>query len=231
MNYSFAGLIVDMEPKYEMLTARAAKYRTDDSLKADITVRIPDKVLADFATENTNLTVAECEYLLAGSAFYHRLVDFGGIMLHSSAVAYKGGAYLFSANSGTGKSTHTGLWLKEYGEDAVIINDDKPALRLVGDKIMCCGTPFSGKHDISVNELYPVKGIAFIVRGEKNSIKPIPPSLSLPKIMEQTVRSFGEARADKFLSLLSEILTRLPVYELTCNMDPEAAHVSFEGMR
>ncbi len=230
MNYSFAGLTVDMEPKYKMLASRAEKYRTSDSLPADITVRVPDEVLRDFANENRNLNEGECEYLLAGSAFYHKLVDFGGIMLHSSAVAYKGEAYLFSANSGTGKSTHTSLWLKEFGEDAVIINDDKPAVRIVNGQIMCCGTPFSGKHDISINKLYPVKGIAFITRGTENSIVPIPPSASLPKIMEQTVRSFGEIRADKFLTLLSELLTRVPVYSLTCNMDPEAAHVALEGM-
>ncbi|MBE6640706.1 MAG: hypothetical protein E7619_03885 [Ruminococcaceae bacterium] len=230
MNYSFAGLTVDMEPKFEMLGSRAEKYRSGE-VEADITIRIPDKVFSDFCEENPHLTPAECEYLIAGSAFYHHLVDFGGIMLHSSAVAYKGEAYLFSANSGTGKSTHTSLWLKEFGEDAVIINDDKPALRIIDGKIMCCGTPFSGKHDISENRLYPVKGIAFITRGEKNSIMPIPPSVSLPLFMEQTVRSFGMARADRFLALLSEILTRVPVHSLTCNMDPEAAHVALKGMQ
>ena len=104
-------------------------------------------------------------------------------------------------------------------------------MRIIDGKIMCCGTPFSGKHDISENRLYPVKGIAFITRGEKNSIMPIPPSVSLPLFMEQTVRSFGMARADRFLALLSEILTRVPVHSLTCNMDPEAAHVALKGMQ
>jgi hypothetical protein len=55
MNYSFAGLTVDMEPKHEILIARAAKYRTDDSLKADITVRIPDKVLVHSLNDRENL--------------------------------------------------------------------------------------------------------------------------------------------------------------------------------
>jgi hypothetical protein len=231
MNYSFAGLTVDMEPMFDMLRSRAKKYITDNSLPADIRIRIPEKVFSDFCEENPNLTAEECEYLLAGSAFYHYLVDFGGIMLHSSAVAYKGEAYLFSADSGTGKSTHTSLWLKEFGEDAVIINDDKPALRIVDGKIMCCGTPFSGKHDISENKLYPVRGIAFIERAENNSISQIAPYTALPLIMQQTVRSFSEARGEKFLSLLSEILTRVSVYSLKCNMDPEAAHVSLNGMK
>lgn len=230
MNYSFAGLTVDMEPMYGMLRSRAEKYAVNNDLPADIVIRVPEKVFKDFSAENPNLTPEECEYLIVGAAFYHRLVDHGGIMLHSSAVAYKGEAYLFSADSGTGKSTHTSLWLKEFGDDAVIINDDKPALRITDEGIMCCGTPFSGKHDISENHLYPVKGIAFIERAETNSISPISPFTSLPLIMQQTVRSFTEVRADKFLSLLSDILTKVPVYSLKCNMDPEAAHVSLNGM-
>ncbi len=231
MIYSFAGLTVDMEPKLDMLRSRSKKYLTDSSLPADIRIRLPEKVFADFCEENPNLTPEECEYLLLGSAFYHHLVDHDGIMLHSSAVAYKGEAYLFSADSGTGKSTHTSLWLKEFGDDAVIINDDKPALRIIDGKIMCCGTPFSGKHDISENRLYPVKGIAFIERAETNSICRIPPYETLPLIMQQTVRSFSERRGERFLSLLSDILTRVPVYRLRCNMDPEAAHVSLNGMK
>ena len=231
MNYSFAGLTVDMEPTYDMLRTRSKKYLTDNTLPADIKIRIPEKIFADFCAENTHLTPEECEYLLMGSAFYHHLVDHDGIMLHASAVAYKGEAYLFSADSGTGKSTHTSLWLKEFGEDAVIINDDKPALRIISGEIMCCGTPFSGKHDISENRLYPVKGIAFIERAEKNSISAIPPYTTLPLIMQQTVRSFSEKRGELFLALLSDILTKVPVYSLKCNMDPEAAHVALNGIK
>ncbi len=231
MNYSFAGLTVDMEPMLNMLRSRSKKYLTDSDLPADIKIRIPENVFADFCAENPNLTPEECEYLLMGSAFYHYLVDHDGIMLHASAVAYKGEAYLFSADSGTGKSTHTSLWLREFGDDAVIINDDKPALRITDGKIMCCGTPFSGKHDISENRLYPVKGIAFIERSETNSISRIQPFTSLPLIMQQTVRGFSEKRGERFLSLLSDILTRVPVYSLKCNMDPEAAHVSLNGMK
>ena len=231
MIYSFAGLTVDMEPSFDLLRSRCEKYAADGDLSADIRIRIPENVFTAFCEENPNLTPAECEYLLMGSAFYHHLVDYDGIMLHSSAVAYKGEAYLFSADSGTGKSTHTSLWLKEFGDDAVIINDDKPALRIMDGKIMCCGTPFSGKHDISENRLYPVKAIAFVERSETNSISRIPPYETLPLIIKQTVRSFSEKRGERFLSLLSDILTRVPVYKLKCNMDPEAAHVSLEGMK
>ena len=73
------------------------------------------------------------------------------MLLHSSAVVVDGYAYLFSADSGTGKSTHTGLWKQHFGDRAYIINDDKPAIRKVDGEWYVFGTPWSGKTDTSVN--------------------------------------------------------------------------------
>lgn len=230
MKYSFAGLTVEMSPKHEPLLSRAEKYLTEAKAAPDIVISVPDEIFADYKEAHPSLTDGECEYMLFGTVFYHRLVDFGGIMLHSSAVSYKGEAYVFSADCGTGKSTHTSLWMREFAGDTVMINDDKPAIRIIDGKIMCCGTPFSGKNDISDNKLYPLKAIAFISRAEENSIEPIPPSVSVPLIMGQTMRKFGEKSAERFLSLLSEILSTVPVYSLKCNMDPEAAHVALSAM-
>ena len=230
MKYSFAGLTVEMTPRHGLLLSRAEKYLTDSEAKPDITIDVPDEIFADYKEAHPLLTDEECEYMLFGTVFYHRLVNFNGIMLHSSAVSYKGEAYVFSADCGTGKSTHTSLWMREFAGDTVMINDDKPAIRIIDGRIMCCGTPFSGKNDISDNKLYPLKAIAFISRAETNSIEPIPPSVSIPLIMGQTMIKFGEKSAERFLSLLSEILTAVPVYSLKCNMDPEAAHVALSGM-
>lgn len=80
-------------------------------------------------------------YMLTGSDFYTQLLKFRGILLHSSCVVVDGAAYAFSADSGTGKSTHTALWLKHFGNRAYMLNDDKPAIRLVGDRVYACGTP------------------------------------------------------------------------------------------
>ena len=73
------------------------------------------------------------EYIYTGSYFHHLLLKYNGCMLHSSGVVVDGYAYLFSANSGTGKSTHTGLWLEHFKDKAYIINDDKPVLKKEND--------------------------------------------------------------------------------------------------
>ena len=80
-----------------------------------------------------------------GEAFYARLLQYDGMLLHASCVEKDGKAYLFSAKSGTGKSTHTHLWLRAF-PDSRIINDDKPAVRRMDGTFYACGTPFSGKN-------------------------------------------------------------------------------------
>ena len=80
--------------------------------------------------------------------------------------------FYIKGGSGTGKSTHTALWLKNFAPRASIINDDKPAIRIQKDGIFVYGTPWSGKTDQNKNVKVPLQGIAFLERGEENSITP-----------------------------------------------------------
>ena len=171
--YNIADLKVNMDLRYSFLLDKAKSYliSEENTDTPDITVRVSDeslnKCVADFKSDKF---MPEYEYVLAGSAFYFELLRYSGMMLHSSAVAVDGYAYLFSADSGTGKSTHTSLWLKLLGERAYILKDDKPAIRCTDGKVYAYGTPFSGKNDINVNARVPLGGICFIERAEENSI-------------------------------------------------------------
>ena len=151
-------------------------------------------------------------------------------MLHSSAVVVDGRAYLFSAPSGTGKSTHTQLWLKLFGERAYILNDDKPALRLENGVWYVYGTPWSGKHDISVNTRVPLAGIAKIERGEYNEIIPWTGYEVLNTLMKQLVRPRDMEAQLKLMDILDKLISQIPMWKLRCNMGDEAAIISYEAM-
>ncbi len=170
------------------------------------------------------------EYLLTGVLFYKNLLNHCGMMLHSSCIVVDGKAYLFTADSGTGKSTHTNLWLNLFGDRAYILNDDKPALRLVDGVWYAYGTPWSGKNDISVNTRIPVAGIACLDRGEKNEIERFTGVEAIQAIIKQVNRPRLIDYRIKLLALLDKLLTQVPVWKLRCNMDPEAAIVSYEAM-
>ena len=89
-------------------------------------------------------------------------VIYDTILFHGSAVAVDGIGYLFTAKSGTGKSTHTRLWRELFGERAVMLNDDKPLIKVSENGIIVYGTPWDGKHRLSTNTFVPLKGICFM---------------------------------------------------------------------
>ena len=125
-----AGLQVKMESSGRTV-AQAEAYRCEPFEKADMIVFGNAEALREKAPY---LDLDTCEYMTTGSSFYRQLLDFNGMLLHASAVMVDGKAYLFTAPSGTGKSTHTRLWLQQFGERAAILNDDKPALRFENGK-------------------------------------------------------------------------------------------------
>lgn len=227
-----ADLQVDIEVKSERLLKQCVPYEDCSQLNsaADITVKVSENTIAASLKRHPNLTEEIAEYLSAGSSFYTQLIDFDGIMLHASGVVKDGYAYLFSADPGTGKSTHTHLWC-EHIEGTYIINDDKPAIRKTGNELFVYGTPFSGKKDISANKKVKLGGICLIYRSEKNVIERISAEEAIVPILRQTIYRLSEDKLDKFLKLLDDILSNVPVYKMGCNISEQAALLSYNTMK
>lgn len=178
------------------------------------------------------LTRAQIVYMETGWQFCSGLLDYGGLFLHSSAVELDGKAYLFSADSGVGKSTHTRLWQQLHGSKARIINDDKPALRCLDGVWYAYGTPWCGKDGINQNRRVPLAGICFLKRGERNAIVQLSSMEVLQRIMTQTMHKFTrKEKTTALLSHLDKLLSQIPVFELECLPDEAAARLSYETMR
>ncbi len=230
--YSIAGLNVSYSSIFEHSALRSKKYEIGDINKSDIEVSVGEAEISALLKRAPNLTPGEAEYLLLGSAFYSALLDYGGFFLHSSAVMVDGEAYLFSAPCGTGKSTHTQLWLRYFGEQrAQILNDDKPAIRLFDGRIMACGTPFSGKTDLSQNKIVPVKGICFIEQSPQNRIIQMPSSKAIVAILNQTIRPRNIEKMDKLLAIIEKVIKSVQIYKMGCNISFEAVELSYNTMK
>lgn len=229
--YRVADLYVAVDFRYEETVKKSAAYESKDRPEViDVVLNISDESFQKTREELSALSKEDVEYVYTGSIFYHALIEFGGLMLHSSAVVVDGYAYLFSADSGTGKSTHTELWLKKFGERAYILNDDKPAIRIEDGVAYAYGTPWSGKNDINKNAKAKLKGICFISRGEKNEIEKVDSGSIIPEIMKQTIRPSNEKIMDLLLNNIEKLLEIVPFYRMKCNMDIEAAEVAFGMM-
>lgn len=229
MRYNIADIIVDMNVRFPKLRNQGKDYIYDSDRPTDVKITLDEDFFARTQQENPNLDYEMIEYIWMGASYYNSLIDYDGMLLHSSCVVKDNKAYLFSAPCGTGKSTHTQIWLKRY-PDAYILNDDKPALRITKDGIYAFGTPFSGKTDLNVNKGVPVGGICILDRGTTNRIEQISADDALFNILNQTVRPAQAEAMDKMLTTLDTILRNVPVYRLYCNMDLQAAEVSFNGM-
>lgn len=224
--YKIAGINVKMNPKHKTLKTQSEAYLCDEE-NFDFEIYIPDEYLEEKQKENPHLTLDDCEYIFMGSLFYEKCLDYNCFLLHSSAVAKDDKAYLFSASSGTGKSTHTSLWLKNF-KDAFIINDDKPAIKIEQDGIFVYGTPFSGKTDQNKNVKVPLKAICILERGKENTIEKIKASDAVLPVLNQTIRP--EEKMANLMALVIETLKSTNVYRLYCNINDDAAQVSYNEM-
>ena len=160
-----------------------------------------------------------------------KMIDYNIILFHSSVISVDGQAYAFTAKSGTGKSTHSRLWRELLGERAVMVNDDKPLIRIDDDGVFGYGTPYCGKHRWGNNICVPLRSIAVIHRSEINHIE----STGVPKafvtLLQQTYRPSDPVKMAKTLDLLTKMADRVKLYDLYCNMETDAAQTAYNAMK
>lgn len=227
-SYNICGLNVRGDFRHDFMTSRSEKYLCANGA-TDILLPY-DEARINSLMERGCVSIHSAENIVTADAFYTALLGFDGFMLHSSAVAVDGRAYLFSAPSGTGKSTHTGMWLKLFGEQAQIINDDKPALRFIGDKVIAYGTPWSGKSDLNVNIGVPVGGICVLERSATNFIEPLDEATAVYSILNQTIRPSRPELMSCLLEYVDRLIRKVPIWRMGCNISTEAAQVAYNAM-
>jgi len=160
-----------------------------------------------------------------------KMPEYDTILFHGSCVAVDGIGYLFTAKSGTGKSTHTRLWRELLKNRAVIVNDDKPLIRISDSGAVIYGTPWDGKHRLSTNIAVPLKALCILERGEKNSIRPITASEAYPMLLQQAYRPMDNMAMNKTLTLIDRLAASVSLWRLGCNTEIEAARVAYEAMK
>jgi hypothetical protein len=228
--YKIADLGVEIKSLQKTLKVRSKPYICEDVEKIDIKIHMTDEKLQKLKDKHPTLGFDELEYIFTGFAFSNSILDFNGFCLHSSAVSVDNKAVLFSAPCGTGKSTHTRLWTEYFGkEKAVIINDDKPAIRLVDDVFYVYGTPWSGKNNIHTNIKVPLQAIVFIRQSEENYVEVLKSREVVKLLMEQSLRPFSSNNdgMSNLLNILDSIIKKIPIYRLGCNISMDAVELIY----
>ncbi len=234
-----AGVNIGIQPIHDYILEYCRDYLTEEA--PDITVAVTqgdldgERAKSEAEDKLEGIPVRQfSDAYLETLAVYRKiaaaLLDRGILLYHGSCVAVDGAAYLFTAKSGTGKSTHVSLWRQQFGDRAVMVNDDKPLLAVTDSGVTAYGTPWDGKHRLSTNMACPLKAICILERSETNQIQPISAKEGYALLLQQVYRPRDPLALAKTLQLLDRLLSRVSLYRLGCNMDPSAAEVSYRGM-
>ena len=213
---------------------QCVKYTTPEPLtpdEADLEIEVSEEeIRADMLAAEIKVTPGYSESICIYRAICRRIPIMGGMLLHAAMISDGAYGYAFTANSGTGKTTHIRQWLQAFGEEIRVINGDKPIIRKRDGVWYAYGTPWCGKEGLNVNTSVPLAGICFLRRGETNTIQPFSAASAVPEIMPQLLIPDEPETLIATLELLDQLVTDIPLYELYCTISEEAARVARAGM-
>ena len=235
-----AGSVFAVQPLFESTRAYCADYLTDRepefSVEVDLADLVREQKLLDIEADEEGLKRRKfSDMFLERSVIQRRVAEAltgkDTLMLHGSTVAVDGQAYLFTAPCGTGKSTHTRLWREVFGDRAVMVNDDKPFLRITSDGVLACGSPWTGKHGLGSNVSFPMKGICILSRGSENRIRLLAPEDAADFLRSQCFVPEDSEQAGRALELLDRLIRMVSLWQMECTKQPEAAITAHQAMK
>lgn len=210
---SLAGHIIEINAMYPDVYALCENYLCDD--EPEIRITITDD---DIAHERGEIQSADgyLETLAVYRKISTALLDYDVFLMHGAVISDGRDAYMFTAKSGTGKTTHIKKWLDQL-EQAYVVNGDKPLIRVEGDQIIACGTPWCGKENMGTNTKAPLKAIVLMERGEDNEIHEITFGQAFNFLLQQTYQPDGAENLKKTLKLFSQLKGRVKFYHFAFN--------------
>ncbi len=230
--FKVSGIILEIEYNYKLTDVifEPYVYTGSDAVNEYISITEEDKAYELTLAETNEPAIIETSCILRKYAEIC-YAKYDALVFHASAIKYNGGAYLFTATSGTGKSTHTLLLKELLGDKVEFINDDKPTIKFEKTgEIVVYGNPWCGKHLRGNNISAPLKGIIKLERGRDNCVVEVSEVEMLPMLFAQSYKSKDLNNSGLLLEYFSKLLKGAKLYKLTCNKDISAAECSFNNI-
>ena len=156
----------------------------------------------------------------------HLIAQNHGFFFHCAYIDHNGKAILFTAPSGTGKSTQADLW-KQY-RGAQIINGDRAAVRLAEGKILAEGIPYSGSSRYCENRSLPLEAIVYLGQAPQTSVRKMGGYEAFSRIWEGiSVNTWDREDMERTSTVVQRIVERIPVFHMPCTPD-ESAVIALE---
>ena len=238
-----AGIKIEVECKYHIVLNFCHKYlasfeKPDFVVRASsedlIAGRLPD---AEKMNHFTGVAFRFADEYIESSVICQKIteemISFNTLLMHGSVVAKDGYAYMFTAPSGVGKTTRTKIFRNLY-PDSIIVNGDKPFIKVTSTEVVACGTPWCGKEGWNTNIMVPLRAIFLLERvkdGEESSVEEISLGKAFPFLLQQTYRSKKPELMRKTLQLLKLFDGKLKIYKYRSSPTEESVRLAYEAAR
>ena len=230
MIYEIAGLRVFIDNKGQYTNRHCKAYLSEDQTSpVDVTATVTKEEFEEEKRLSPQFPDGYIENICLYRSLGRQIPMLNRFLLHSSVLSVDGNAYAFLGRSGTGKSTHTRLWM-QYVDGVEIVNGDKPLLQYTDNGFWVYGTPWMGKENWGANTVAPLKGLCFLEQAKENSIEKLSKSQAVSKIFTQVFLPENETCASKTLELIDKLVEELPMYLLKCTISEDAVRCSYEAL-
>ncbi len=230
MIYDIAGLRIEIKNRCTFTEKFCQKYLADDQTSpAVFSVSVTNEEFEEEKKLSTNCSDGYIENICLYRNICRKMPLYNRMLLHAAVLEYEGNAYAFLGRSGTGKSTHTGLWLK-YLQDAKILNGDKPILECTEDEFIAYGTPWNGKEGLGCKGNAPLKALCFLEQAKENSIQRLSPSEVSSKLFLQVLLPQDEENVVATLEMMDKLIQLVPAYLLRCDISEKAVETCYETL-
>ena len=224
-----ADRVISVTCQHEYTLKACKEYIVDAGEPAFAVCATDDEVRLEMQSASEPIDAAYAEFICLYRKIAEELPRYHCIVTHGAAISYKGAAILFTAPSGTGKSTHIKLWKKTFKDQVDIINGDEPILR-IEDTASVFGTPWAGKENWHKNRQAPLYAICLLKQAKNNRINKVDPQTCLPALLKQVYLPTDATSMKQTLKLFDALLKSIPVYVLECNISREAVMTAYNAV-
>ncbi|MBQ8689702.1 MAG: hypothetical protein IJ515_04990 [Clostridia bacterium] len=224
-----ADIPIGLDCRFEYTEKVVAAFKTDEPPLFTVSASDADIEL-EYEYSGVRTRPEYTENVVMYRKIAEKLPDYDAVVFHGVMLELDGVAYAITAHSGVGKTTHSRLWLEKFPDKVKILNGDKPIIRLINGTPYACSTPWMGKEHYGYNAMRPLGAIGFLSRGTVNKSRKISVDGAVVKFMNQVYLAKGNGlMLARSMRICDSILSTVPLYELECNMSPDAPLVSYDA--